>query len=200
MPVEIEAKFRLTSPHALKRRLAQASGRRVAEIREVNTYFDTPDQDLKRADRGLRVRIEDIAGRDSRVLITHKGPRAHGLLKSRQEDECEVGSAEQALSMLQALGYRPIMTFEKRRTRYTLGSCRVELDELPLLGWFVEIEGPSDGEVIAALDTLKLDGSEMLRASYIALLQAYAAEHRLAETILRLPESAPALDALPAAG
>ncbi|MEM6756230.1 MAG: class IV adenylate cyclase [Planctomycetota bacterium] len=200
MPIEIEAKFRLTSPHALTRRLNQASARRVALIREVNTYFDTASQDLKRADRGLRVRIEDVEGRGSRVVITHKGPRVHGPLKSRQEDECEVGTAEDALSMLQALGYRPIMTFEKRRTRYTLGSCRIELDELPLLGWFAEIEGPTDDEVIAARDALKLDGNEMLRASYIALLQAYASEHGLAETILRLPEPGPALEALPAAG
>ncbi|MEM0913450.1 MAG: class IV adenylate cyclase [Planctomycetota bacterium] len=200
MPVEIEAKFRLSSPHALHRRLTQASARRVAVIREVNTYFDTPDRDLKRADRGLRVRVEEVESQGTRVVITHKGPRVHGRLKSRQEDECVVASAEEALAMLQALGYRPIMTFDKRRTRFALGGCRVELDELPLLGWFVEIEGPSDKAVLAVRDTLKLESSEILRASYIAMLQAYAAEHGLADSILRLPEPEITLDALPAAG
>jgi len=200
MPVEIEAKYRLPVPHALLRRLAQAHAQRVGLIHEINTYLDSPDADLKREDRGLRIRVERIDDQPPRTVITHKGPRAHGPLKSREEDECDVHSADDALNLFRALGYHPILTFEKRRTRYTLGGCRVEVDELPLIGWFVEIEGPSEKAVLAVRDQLELDDASHLRASYIAMLQAHAAEHRLTDAIIRLDPPDPDLAQLPAAG
>jgi adenylate cyclase class 2 len=200
MPIEIEAKYSLTGPHALLRRLARAAAQRVGLIHEINTYFDSPDADLKREDRGLRVRIERIDGQAPRSVITHKGPRTLGPLKSREEDEVVVDSADDAIRMLRALGYQPILTFEKRRTRYRLGGCNVEVDELPLLGWFVEIEGPTEQAVLAVRDELELTDASVIRASYIAMLQAHAAEHRLTDAIIPLEVAAADPAELPAAG
>ena len=199
MGIEIEAKFRLTDPATLVARLQARDAKRVALINEINTYLDTADHDLKSADRGLRVRIERGDGQPERVVITHKGPRRSGPLKCRQEDECVVETAESAMATLRALGYRPVLTFEKRRTRYLLDGCRVEVDELPLLGWFVEIEGPTTAAVQAVRADLGLDDASVLRTSYIAMLQAYAAEHRLTDRVVRLDPIDDDL-ALPAAG
>ncbi len=185
MPIEIEAKMRLGDLAALEARLEEEGATRLAVIFETNTFFDTRDGAFKSSDQGLRIRIERGEGGDERVVLTHKGPRAHGRLKSRNETEVVVDSGRSAAELLGALGYLPVLTFEKRRTRYELGGCRVELDELPYLGAFCEIEGPNDETVLAVREKLGLAEAPLVHASYIAMLVSYAREHHLKAKLIR---------------
>ncbi|MEM9295569.1 MAG: class IV adenylate cyclase, partial [Planctomycetota bacterium] len=141
MGVEIEAKMRLVDRAALEGRLRERGAERVAVLHETNAYYDTAEGGLKATDQGLRVRVETDADGGRTATITHKGPRAHGPLKSRTETELPVDDPDLASALLAALGYEHVVTFEKRRDRYALGGCRVELDTLPRIGAFVEIEG-----------------------------------------------------------
>jgi len=63
-----------------------------------------------------------------------------------------------------------MLRLEKRRSSYRLGRCLVELDELPLGGFFVEIEGPGKTAIDAAARKLRLPG-QPTRAHYIELIQ-----------------------------
>lgn len=177
MPIEIEAKMRLDDRDALVARLRAAGATHAADLAEVNTFYDHPDGSLAQGDRALRLRTEITSpgtpNASTRVILAHKGPRAPGPLKSREESELVVASAHDADRLLRALGYRPSFTFEKRRTRYTLDACLVELDELPRLGHFVEIEGPSAEQVYATRDKLGLADVPLIQSSYIALLQEH---------------------------
>src|SRR5690606_28439442 len=103
--------------------------------------------------------------------------RAHGRLKSRVETELAVDSARAAAEMLTALGYLPALTFEKRRVTWELDGCLVELDTLPHLGDYVEIEGESDEQVLALRDRLGLADVPVLRASYIPRMTAWLREN-----------------------
>lgn len=180
MAVEIEAKMKLSDRAAMDAALAAAGAVRVAELHEVNTFYDTPQHALKSTDRGLRIRVEiDQVSQDRRVIITHKGPRAHGKLKSRSETELTVTSEADAAAMLSTLGYHPVLSFEKRRVRYDLDGCRVELDTLPYLGEFVEIEGPSDDAVLGVRAKLGLGHEPMVRASYIAMLSDFLRQQNI---------------------
>jgi adenylate cyclase class 2 len=174
MPVEIEAKMRLTDRDAMIHRLEGLGARLIARIEEHNIFYDTHDGELKSSDRGLRVRMESHHTKGSPAYqvtyITHKGPRAHGKLKSRSETEVIVDNPDDASALLHALGYHRKLAFEKRRTRYELDSCRVELDELPHIGHYVEIEGPSEAAVNAVRDKLGLASTPIIKASYIAML------------------------------
>ena len=57
-----------------------------------------------------------------------------------------------------------------------LDSCRVELDEIPHLGRFVEIEGPSDEVVMKVREKLGLGSLTLIKASYVAMLSAHLQE------------------------
>ncbi|MEM7681609.1 MAG: class IV adenylate cyclase [Planctomycetota bacterium] len=200
MAVEIEAKMRLLDRPALEARLAETAAERVAVLSETNSYFDTADGGLKASDQGLRIRVETGAGGARSSSITHKGPRSHGRLKSRAETELPVDDPRLASDLLAALGYQHVVTFEKQRVRYALHDCRVELDTLPLIGVFVEIEGPSDDAVLAVRRELGLDGAPLIKASYVSLLISHLRERRVRETVIRLdpgPESAAPPDAKP---
>lgn len=191
MSIEIEAKMRLTDAPAMVKRLEELGATLDADIVESNTYFDTHKGGLKSSDRGLRIRIERLADGNQHANITHKGPRAHGKLKSRAEHEVGIDDARAAAELLTALGYRPTMTFEKRRQRYLLDDCRVELDTLPHLGDFMEIEGKSDEAVLAVREKLGLTNTPLIKASYIAMLTTYAQEHNLSTTVINF-EAEPA--------
>lgn len=168
---EIEAKMRVADHAALRDRLRAAGGRFVSRGEELNRFFDRPDESLRRAGCGLRVRqIRTLEGEPTPATITYKGPLEPGALKIRPECELVVADAEQAAKLLAQLGYRETFSFEKRRETWRLGDCTVELDELPLIGRFVEIEGPDGTVVEAARSRIGLASEPLERESYLGLL------------------------------
>lgn len=189
MAIEIEIKIRLHEPEPLLARLAELDAVHDRQFLETNTYFDLPDGRLKTSDQGLRLRVEKDTTTDRvETVMTHKGPRAHGPLKSRSETEVGVSGVHAAGQMLSVLGYRPVLTFEKLRDRFLLDRCRVEIDRVPHLGTFVEIEGETEDEVLAVRAKLGLGDEPLIRASYIAMLATYLREHGDDRTIVRFDE------------
>lgn len=181
---EIEAKVAVADLEPIKARLRDLQGLHEGEVLESNIFFDTPTSRLKSADRGLRVRTAEPMDKDGdphRTLttITFKGPRARGLIKSREETELEVSDAQAATDLLTQLGYGVVFRFEKRRRTWRLDDCIIALDTMPYLGHYVEIEGPSEQSVLSALRRLELAGQPMVTASYISLLISHIDQLRL---------------------
>jgi hypothetical protein len=52
----------------------------------------------------------------------------------------------------------------------------VEIDELPRLGFFIEIEGPTEEAVLQARQALGLSESPLIKAAYSAMLTEYLQE------------------------
>jgi len=157
MPIEIEAKLKVDSHDPTRQRLRTIGAAPLGTWLETNTFFDGEDRSLLAADRGLRLRsARDVNTKTTTYTLTYKGPRMHGPLKSREEQEVIVGGAPETIALLGCLGYGPVISFEKRRESWKLESCRVELDELPFLGYFVEIEGSSEKAVMRVREQLGL--------------------------------------------
>jgi adenylate cyclase class 2 len=186
--VEIEAKMKVESFEPVRARLVELSAIRVGIVLETNRFFDTPDHALRSGDRGLRLRSNRSleTGRIGHI-VTYKGPRQPGALKCREERECVVEDSAAAAGIFEALGYAAELSFEKRRESWKLNDCRIELDELPLLGLFVEIEGPSEAAVDAARARLKLQHCAPLQESYIAMLMQHLNARGDASRVLHLP-------------
>jgi adenylate cyclase, class 2 len=171
MAVEIEAKIKVDNLEPVRARLRKLGARHKSHRLELNTFFDTNDGSLVAADKGLRIRRNrDLRTRKETLIITFKGPRHGGSLKSRDEFELEVDSYDDTIALFEALGYRPTLSFEKRRESWTLGKCLIELDELPRLGTFVEVEGPNAKLINALLARLELDHNPIVKDGYATLL------------------------------
>lgn len=193
MAVEIEAKMRLHNPDAIISRLLELGATLKDTLSETNSYFDTAQGTLKSTDQGLRTRVEVAnAGSPDQTItttITHKGPRTMGQLKSRLESELDVDNARDAAILLGALGFHHVLSFEKRRVRYLLDGCNVELDELPIIGRFIEIEGPSEDAVISVREKLGLADEPIIRSSYIAMLKTHQQESHSSETMIQFEDA-----------
>jgi len=60
--------------------------------------------------------------------------------------------------------------YEKRRTTWQVGPCEVTLDEVPHLGWFVEVEGPTEADVRQGLAEIGLADAPTVDRDYVTLL------------------------------
>lgn len=180
MAVEIEAKMKLADREAMIQRLQAAGGAMVEELFETNVFFDTADGLLRNSDSGLRVRSEDNVNDPaaSRVVVTHKGPRLPGPIKQRAETEMDVLDPDDAAALLTALGFAEQIRFEKRRQRWRLDDCTIELDELPHIGQFIEIEGPGEESVMKVRRKLGLADEPMIREGYASMVWTFLTTHR----------------------
>ncbi|MBW8034599.1 MAG: class IV adenylate cyclase [Planctomycetes bacterium] len=170
MKIEIETKIKVDSFESVWDRLKAAGGQLNAKVVQRDTFFVDIEHKLIRSDRGLRLRVQIADGIET-VILTYKGPRQKTSFKSRQEIEVEVDSYESMESIFLALGFEKGISFEKRRDLWSLDECEVCLDELPLLGRFVEVEGPSEDKIRLVLQKIGLSASDHIDKSYAKLMR-----------------------------
>ena len=169
MPSEIEAKLKVSSLEDVERGLRDCRASYKRETVQTDCYLDTGDGQLRRSDRALRLRRDKSDG-DERSIVTYKGPKEKDDYKKRVEIEFEVDDAEAAGALFEAIGYRKALAFNKRRRLWQLLGCEVALDELPLLGVFVEIEGPNSGAIARVQEMLGLGEIPHIMDSYATLI------------------------------
>jgi len=171
MHIEIEAKIKVDSLQEVAARLSELGAEFLSEYVQKDQYFDDAGRTLTKTDRGIRLRRQK-SGNEEKIFLTYKGAREKDRFKKRQEIEMEITDGDSIENLLLAIGYEKAIVFEKKRRVYRLGGCEVALDELPLLGSFVEIEGP-DGEKIADVQkSLGLSDLPSIKESYAGLMAA----------------------------
>jgi len=161
-PTERELKFAQVDLDATRQRLIELEAERVGPaVFEENWLLDRAGE-LAGAESILRVRAEEGRG----ALITFKGPaRFEGTTKIRTEHEVRIESAQRALALLEALGYRIERRYQKLREEWRLGSEIICLDHTPI-GDFVEFEGER-AEAVAK--RCGFDPVTAVRKSYLML-------------------------------
>ncbi len=174
MSVELECKLRSPPPGPLREKLRAGGAVYIGRVLETNHLYDRADGSLRHSGRGLRIRSNEVLdGPTVPPSLTFKGPRTASSFKRREEIEVEIGDPGAMGDLLAALGYVDAVGFEKLRESWRLGDCRIELDELPALGSFVEVEGPDEGAIHSVLEKLGLSAADVIDTSYVAMV----AEH-----------------------
>ncbi|MBW8015479.1 MAG: class IV adenylate cyclase [Planctomycetes bacterium] len=169
MDHEIECKIKVDSHADVVARLGEIGAGFVGSFLLRDAYFDFAGDALKVADCGLRIRRQ-IGDDGEKVIVTYKGPRQDNPFKSRQEVETSVGEFEFMSKILLALGMKTNIVIEKKRDLWLYRGCEVCLDELPLLGTFVEVEGENADKISAVLEALSLSGLEHIDDGYARLV------------------------------
>ena len=189
MAVEIEAKMSVPDLALVREALTRAGARRVKNTLETNDFFDTEDRTLLAGDEGLRLRTNrDAHSGHATHVITHKGALQAGQLKSREETEVTVDNPAAATKLFERLGLRVTLSFEKRRETWELGGCKVELDEVPHLGAFVEVEGPAEAQVFRVREAVGLSDRPIIKTSSIAMLTRHLEERGQQASVIRFDQ------------
>lgn len=172
---ETEVKFFVRDLDPIEMRLRVLKAHLIQpRTHETNLRFDNTNNDLRRNSRVLRLR------QDEKARFTFKGPSEEmedGVL-GRQEIEFVVEDFSNAKLFLEALGFKPVVFYEKYRATYELNGIHIMLDELPH-GRFVEIEGEQVQEIRRIADLLELKWENMVKAGYHALFDRVARKYQL---------------------
>lgn len=187
MAVETEIKVRVSSHEPVRSHLIAAGALGIGSYLEHNVILDRPDGSLRAAGCGLRIRENRYRdGGPATAAITFKGPVQPGPMKSREEIDFGVDDCAGATELFDRLGFVPILVYEKLRESWLLEDCRVELDEPPKIGLFVEIEGPTESLIRKVRDRIGLANAEPIRESYVRLLVDYCDRHGISPRIMRM--------------
>jgi len=169
MGTEIEAKLKVDSLQEIESKLVRLGAEFLEEQLQKDSYFDDANNTLKKSDRCLRLR-RLLTDRTEKMFLTYKGAKEKDRFKKRQEIELEIKDADSARKLFSELGYERALVVEKKRRVWRLGQCEVALDELPLLGSFVEIEGPDEDRIAEVQKNLGLSDLLHITDSYAALM------------------------------
>lgn len=149
--VETEAKFWVTDPSSLNSALSLHGFIASERLEQRDEYFDFKDRRLHSLDFAVRLRKES-----GRIFVSLKGPRFYASNGEYSRIELEFEAKNEAairedmrLRQLEITWY-----FEKRRMSYSRPESPVvvEIDEVPEIGVFAEIEGPLEDVRAVLLD------------------------------------------------
>jgi adenylate cyclase class 2 len=169
--IETEVKIKVEDLHDIKRRIKQKGGTYESSFFEDNIVFDDPQGTLHEKEYLLRLRKSD------HVTVTVKTPMQKGRYKVMQEYEIQVSDFDQALSILNILGYQKVFRYQKMREIFSFQRTKVFLDDTPI-GNYIEIEGEG-GDIEQTAKLLGLDFEKKITKNYIEVYHDYCRENGL---------------------
>lgn len=139
MGIEIEKKYRLDKKRlvALTSKLSELGAEFRGEVFEENYLHRGGLLD----ERAAVLRLRKIG--DSTILTYKERLRTDADIKHRIEYETAVADVEAMEKIIQSLGYKLSVVYEKHRKTWHFMDVEVVLDELPF-GLYMEIEGEVD--------------------------------------------------------
>ncbi len=168
--LEIELKLKVDSLQPIADKLKQLGAEFEGDFLQTDSYYDDSEDSLVNSDRCLRIRRHKNHLGEA-IELTYKGARENHRFKSRREIGLKVEKAEELAAVFEHLGYRERLSLEKKRSLWEFDDCKVALDELPLLGKFVEIEGPDDNTIEQVQIKLGLGNLKHIPQSYAHLME-----------------------------
>lgn len=189
LEIELKAWLASTAPESLERKISDAGFGLPQTCYERDTYYNAPDRAFKKTDEALRIRERRQFGK-AHTLVTYKGPKRDALSNTRTEFETSVEDADTMRSILNALGYTPVLEVRKQRRSFAgagaFKNITLCLDEVEGLGSFIELEccaaddiGQVEREstrnhLLALLDALGIPRENLTRQSYLEQLMQRA--------------------------
>jgi adenylate cyclase class 2 len=175
MSTESESKFAVRDFSGVENKLCTCGTLCTPWHFEHNTVFDTPDGSLRA--QGILLRIREAL---TNTLTLKRPLRVTGLsahIKHLEEIESKISDTSTAQRIFEALGYRPILCYEKFRSIWQVTACSVFLDQLPF-GKFIEIEG-NESTICETAQQLGLNPKSASAQNYHQLFKHYLTAHDL---------------------
>ena len=104
------------------------------------------------------------------VQMTYKDPAKESDMTTREEIEIKVDNYEQAIKLIEKLGFEKGKVFRKHRIHYGLGDVHFELDTLENISTYLEIETQTESAMKEICVRLGLDISNGKKGTIVEIL------------------------------
>ncbi|WP_158264257.1 class IV adenylate cyclase [Amycolatopsis sp. CA-126428] len=151
--IEVEKKYALPDPAALKTKLEELGAKPAEPTRQIDAYYNAPHRDFlapEAISEWLRIRTEE---RGSSVNFKVWHPIDSITKTHADEYETRIEDPEAIRRMFQALGFTPLVTVDKTREEWRLADVEVVFDHVEHAGDFVEFEFKGEADNVADATT-----------------------------------------------
>ena len=154
MANEIETKVLDIDVATITVRLEEFGAKKILDTRLTVDWYRTASLKDGEDQWYLRIRT-DSTGKSE---ITWKGKSTSlGVSHSRPEINLSIDDPSQYAEFFKAIDLAPYAHQEKDRRSFTLGDWRFDLDTYPGMAPYLEIEGPSEASIKAAMKKLGIE-------------------------------------------
>ncbi len=165
---EVEVKIRNIDKDEIAQRIMAMGAVKVFSGRVIDYRFDTPDRDLSRQGKALRIRQKG-----KYIYLNVKGKKKSiENITGRDEIGVKISNFKVMHRILSELGYIKIFELSKYRTEYRLGDINFDVDEYPGLSPILEIESDSYEKVEKYIKDLEIEPQDIGRVYIREILAA----------------------------
>ncbi len=165
--LEIEIRFKVDDAEKLRRFLRKIGAKCTEHWQGRDIIFDKKNE-LRAGGRILRLRLRKQWGK--RAKLTYKGHYQNHIFKIREELETWVDEPVILFELLKRIGYEPVIQYEKKTGLWEYRGIELVIEELPRIGYFMEIEG-SEKEIRKVAGILGYDIKKGIKKSYRQYLE-----------------------------
>jgi adenylate cyclase class IV len=172
---ELEVKARVEDPEGLRAALARAGAELQFRGDMIDRRFDR-DRTLARRDEVLRLRLYRPAdGAPAYGVLGWKGAHSkRGAYRHRAEAEARVADPDQAVTILERIGFSVSLRIDRRVEVYRLAGAVLRLEWYPAMDVLLEVEG-EPGAIEQAIAATGLDRDGFLAESLPYFVARYEA-------------------------
>jgi adenylate cyclase class 2 len=172
-PVEIEVKFHVADPGAMREKIIDQGAQSQGKVFETNSSWDDSAGTISAARSLLRVR------HDEKCRLTFKKPSKDmdPGFKIQCETEVEVDDGAALEQILVDMGFHTRHRYQKWRETFVLGRTKIVMDSLPY-GDFLELEGDKKA-IFSMAQKLGLAWEKRIVLSYLELFEIIKRGERL---------------------
>jgi adenylate cyclase class 2 len=171
---EIEVKFLDIDKDSLIAKLEELGAEKVGTFRYIHTAMDFPDYRLNKDNSWVRIRDEDgtvTCTFKKRLGVTSQDGSTNDM--GMEEVEITVSSYQDMKQIFKKVGMIEKHEAEKIRTRYVFDGVECDIDEIPLVPAYLELEGESMQDLERVAVKLGFNFAEHKVCSAHQLLRIY---------------------------
>lgn len=179
---ELEIKIKIDSEkqaQSILEACQQLCAHKAIPVLQLDEYYDTQDGQLRKQD--LVIRIRSFGEKKTIALKSPRVELSSGMTE-RIELEFLAADGEKVHAQLLSQGLKPYQAAEKERWTFVYKECEIVLDKLPFIGYFVEVEGPSESAIKEVTHLLGLSSSPVITKHYGELMTDKFRELNLPQT------------------
>ena len=165
---EVELKVRNINKQDIIDKIIEIGAVRIFSGKVIDFRFDTPDRDLSRQGKALRIRQKG-----SHVYLNLKGKKkSKESIIGRDEIGVKISNFKTMQRILHELGYIKIFELVKYRTQFRFKDITFDIDEYAGLDPILEIESDSYEKVREYVDLLNIQEEDIGRVYIREILEA----------------------------
>lgn len=165
---EVELKVRNIDKEEIIKKIINLGATRVFSGKVIDFRYDTPDRDLSRQGKALRIRQKG-----SHIYLNLKGKKkSKESIIGRDEIGVKISNFKTMQRILNELGYIKIFELIKYRIEYRLGDINFDIDEYVGLDPILEIESDSYEKVKEYVKILEIEEQDIGRVYIREILEA----------------------------